>query len=86
MIVSVNLSPEEMEALSKTSAVTGLSVDEVIRNAILKVIEGQMPEEKQPAGTEPGKPARVYKEGVDPYAPVFEESDWEMLADLEKIT
>lgn len=84
MIISVNLTPEELKALSKTSTLTGLSIDEVIHNAIIKAINEQMSGEKGTPKREEGKTSRVYKKGVDPYAPIFEESDWEMFSDTRE--
>jgi hypothetical protein len=81
MVVNVNLTPQEIQSLYQVSAVTGLSVDELIHNAILTIIETSL-ETKHKTVTHPSPiKHKVYKEGVDPYAPVFEESDWEMLTD-----
>lgn len=81
MVININLTPEELQALYKTSALTGLSVDEIIHGAILKEIQEHIPFEKNLSKNEARRKQRVYKLGVDPYAPVFDESDWEMLTD-----
>jgi hypothetical protein len=81
MVININLTPQEIQSLYQASAVTGLSVDELIHNAILNVIEASINPQPKTFNPENVVKHQVYKPGVDPYAPVFEESDWEMLTD-----
>ncbi len=81
MVININLTPEEIQYLYQASAVTGLDVDELIHNAILNIIKTSINPQPKTVNHENIIKHQVYKPGVDPYAPVFEESDWEMLTD-----
>ncbi|MGK7944253.1 MAG: hypothetical protein AB4058_07275 [Microcystaceae cyanobacterium] len=86
MVINVNLTPQEIQSLYQVSAVTGLSVDEIIHDALIKIIEASNspnPETMKSCQTLKNK---VYPENVDPYAPVFEETDWEMLTDSSSLS
>lgn len=85
MVINVNLTPDELQALYKTSALTGLSIDEIIHSAIIKAISEQIPSENNIFRNENKTKQKVYKPGVDPYASVFDESDWQMLTETEEI-
>lgn len=72
MIIQVNLTEEETRALTTISARTGLSVDEIVHQAIRKAIQERFSDAEGTGEKNDGKSFHVYKEGVDPYAPVFD--------------
>jgi hypothetical protein len=86
MVVQINLSSNELKALQRKSALKGISVDEFIHDVILQALEEEMQTEddlSQNISSVKKLNHKVYQPGVDPYAPVFEESEWGMFCNSE---
>lgn len=81
MVININLTPQEIQSLYQASVITGLDVDQLIHNAILNVIKTSINPQLTTSNDENVIKYQVYKPDVDPYAPIFDESDWEMLTD-----
>ncbi|GBF79513.1 hypothetical protein [Aphanothece sacrum] len=75
MVININFTPQEIQDLYQASAVTGLDVDELIHNAILNIIKTSINPQPKIVNHENIIKYQVYKSGVDPYAPVFEEME-----------
>jgi hypothetical protein len=86
MVIQIKLSSNELKAVHKKSALKGISIDEFIHDAILQAIEEEMQTRDAPSqqvDTVKKVNHKVYQPGVDPYAPVFEESEWVMFCESE---
>lgn len=81
MVININLTPQEIQSLYQASVITGLDVDELIHNAIVNIIKTSINPQPITSNDENVIKYQVYKPNVDPYAPIFDESDWEMLTD-----